>query len=338
MNHLADPRSLLLCLLPLGAALFFIFKPRSQKRKGLLPFSGPIGFLEKETKRTRWIFRALFLGTIIALCLFGYVIARPFELRPKLKRTGEGIDILIALDTSESMDADDFEPSRIDVAKSVIRDFIKRRTEDRIGIVVFSGDAVTKCPLTRDYDFLLSQVEDIHLREMKQGTAIGMGLANGVARLRNSESKTKVLILLTDGDSNVGAINPATAAHLARQEGIKIYTIGIGKANRVVVPIYAYDLYGRRTQLVAQVPSYLNPELLQEIARLTGGKAYMARDPGMLTRFVQEIDSLEKTKVKITKTEEKEERFLIPALIATLLFFMVLALRETRFRRTRLAV
>ncbi len=337
MNAISDPRTLLLLILPLGAALIFVLKGRSEKRKGLLPFSGPLGFLEKETKRTRTAFRLLFLATVVALCLMVYVVSRPFELRPKLKRTGEGIDILIALDTSESMDADDFEPSRIDVAKTVIRDFIKRRTEDRIGIIVFSGDAVTKCPLTRDYDFLLSQVEDIHLREMKQGTAIGMGLANGVARLRNSESKTKVIILLTDGDSNVGAINPATAAHLARQEGIKVYTIGIGKANRVVVPIYAYDVYGRRTQLVAQVPSYLNPELLQEIARLTGGKAYMARDPGMLTRFVQEVDSLEKTKVKITKTEEREERYLIPAMIASLLIFIVIFLRETRFRKARVA-
>jgi Ca-activated chloride channel homolog len=336
MIHLGAPFALLLGLLPILAAVFFLVKRRSDKLKELIPLSGPRELVRQESKFTRRIHRLLFLCTMAALLGLVYVIARPYVTKPIITKTTEGIDILIALDVSESMDADDFEPSRIEVARKVIRDFIKRRDGDRIGIILFSGDAVTKCPLTRDYDFLLSQVEDIRLREMKQGTAIGMGLANGVARLRRSESKTKVIILLTDGDSNVGAINPVTAAYLARQEGIKVYTIGIGKANRVVVPIYAYDLNGKRTQLIAQVPSYLNPELLQEISRLTNGKAYMARDPGMLGRMLSEIDSLEKTKVQITKREEKDERFFGPALLATLSLLVIYLLQETRFRRARL--
>ena len=130
--------------------------------------------------------------------------------------------------------------------------------------------------------------------------------------------------------------HPITAANLAHQEGIRVYTIGIGKANRVVVPIYAYDMFGKRTQLVAQVPSYLNPELLKEIAAKTGGKAYMARDPGMLSRFLQEIDSLERTKIRITKTEEREELYFTPAAISTLLVLLAALLLQTRYRRVRL--
>ncbi|MBI1861133.1 MAG: VWA domain-containing protein, partial [Deltaproteobacteria bacterium] len=153
----------------------------------------------------------------------------------------------------------DYKPSRIDVAKTVLKDFIRRRKFDRIGIVMFGGDAVTKSPLTRDYDFLATQIDDVRFRELKQGTAIGMGLLGGVSRLRNSQAKTKVIILMTDGDSNVGTVNPITASSLARQENIKIYTIGIGQKDRVIIPIYAYDSLGRRGQLIANVPPYLNP-------------------------------------------------------------------------------
>jgi Ca-activated chloride channel family protein len=335
MMHLDHPYALLLLLLPATAALYFLLKRRDSANRKLLLFSGPQGLLKTESHTIRRIYRLFFALTLIALGLLGYVVAKPYVTKPYIQKTTEGIDILITLDVSESMDADDFEPSRIEVARKVIKDFIRKREGDRIGVVIFSGDAVTKVPLTRDYEFLMTQVEDIRLREMKQGTAIGMGLSNAITRLRKSDSKTKVIILLTDGDSNVGAINPVTAAYLARQEGIKIYTIGIGKANRVVVPIYAYDVTGKRTQLIAQVPSYLNPELLQEIARITGGKAYMARDPGMLGRMLTEIDTLEKTKIKITRREQREERFLIPALAATLLLLLCYFLQETRFRKAR---
>ena len=219
--------------------------------------------MRRESRRTKRIFRALFAFTLLSLIVLAFVAARPTWVKSWAKKSSEGIDIVLALDVSESMDADDLPPSRILVAKQVIRDFIRRRTEDRIGLVLFGGEAVTKCPLTRDFDFLLSQVDDVKLRELKQGTAIGNGLASSIARLRHSDAKNRVIILLTDGDSNVGAINPITAANLARQEGIKIYTIGIGKADRVVVPIYAYDIFGKRNQLIAQVPSYLNPESAQ---------------------------------------------------------------------------
>jgi Ca-activated chloride channel family protein len=260
------------------------------------------------------------------------VAARPIQRQTWTEKTTEGIDIVLTLDVSDSMVADDFHPMRITVAKSMISDFIRRRKYDRIGLNVFGGEAVNKSPLTRDHDFLLSQVEAIRLRELKQGTAIGMGLSNAILRLKNSTAKTKVIVLLTDGDSNVGAINPITASYLARQEGIKIYPIGMGQKNRVVIPIYQYDEDGKKGPLTAKIPSYINPALLKEIARITGGKAYMARDSGMLSRILQEIDTLEKTKIKMLPREKQEEKFWIPALCFTSLLFVVFLLLETRFR------
>lgn len=337
MDRLANPMALWLLVIPVALGFIYFLKARKLHSKHQLALALPETLLRSETRRTRWVFRTLFVLSLCAFGMLAYVIARPFTLDPKITKKSEGIDIVVVFDVSESMDAEDFTPNRITVAKAVLRDFVRRRSQDRVGIVLFSGDAVTKCPLTNDNDFLLSMVDDIRLRELKQGTAIGMGLANGIVRLKASEAKTKVLILMTDGDSNVGAINPITAANLARQEGIKIYTIGIGKSNRVVVPIYAYDAYGRRTQLVAQVPSYLNPDLLRDIALKTGGKWYMARDPGMLSRMLQEIDRLERTKIKVTRTENRKEEFTVPALLASILLALVCLLQESRFRRARLA-
>ena len=328
------PKALLLALVPVALAVYFWRKRRSVKMKTLLFLSLPEP-LEQARKRTRRNFRLLFVGSVLALLLLSVVIAQPVKIEAWTRKWSEGIDIVVVLDVSESMDATDFLPSRIIVAKAVIRDFIKHRSDDRIAFVLFGGESVTKCPLTRDYDFLLSQVDDVRLRELKQGTAIGMGLANGIGRLRLSESKNKVIVLLTDGDSNVGAINPITAAHLARQEGIKIYSIGIGKSNGVVVPIYAYDGTGRRQQLIAQVPSYLNPDLLREISRLTGGKAYMARDPGMLNQILREIDRLEKTKVKITPMQRRDDQSYYFAVAAMVLLAGIYLLQETRFRKAR---
>jgi Ca-activated chloride channel family protein len=294
---------------------------------------GPWKDLLKEMRRTRWAFRFLFLAQLVALGLLVASVARPVRTKTTVKKSTEGVDIVLVLDVSESMDAEDLDPTRIIAAKQVIRQFINQRPNDRIGLVVFGGESVMKSPLTRDFDFLLTQVDEVKLRELKQGTAIGLGITNGISRLRKSQSKNKILILLTDGDSNVGAVNPMTAAKLAAQEGIRIYTIGIGKQDRVVVPIYGFDSRGRKTHLVAQVPSYLNPKLLEEMSELTGGKSYMARDTGMLSRILQEIDKLEKTKVLLTAHTELEELFLYPALAALLLLTVSYLLLETRFQR-----
>lgn len=335
MWQLAEPKALFLLLIPLGLVIYFWLHRRSSAVTNLLAFSTTEPRLQKAARRTRWWFRLLFAGTLLGLVALTIAIARPVHVENWTKRWSEGIDIAIVLDVSESMEATDLVPNRMTAAKQVIRGFIEGRPDDRIGLIIFGGEAVTKCPLTRDHDFLIQQVEDSRMRELKQGTAIGMGLANGISRLRNSDSKTKIIVLITDGDSNVGAVNPITAANLAKQEGIKIYSIGIGKEDRVVVPIYAYDMNGRRTQLVAQVPSYINPQLLAQISRTTGGNAYMARDTGMLHRILQEIDRLERNKIKMQPQQRRNEYFFLPAAIGTLLLLLAWLFTETRFRKVR---
>lgn len=335
MWQLLEPKNLLWLILPSALVLYFLFKKKTT-RPDDLKFSDFSSVLKKHGKRTRTIFIFLFILTLLNFGLLAFIMARPMKIKSWIQKWTEGVDIVFVLDVSESMDAADLTPSRIVAAKSVIKDFVSHRPDDRIGLVIFGGESILKSPLTRDFDFLLSQVEDIRLRELKQGTAIGNGLANGIARLRQSESKNRILILLTDGDSNVGAINPVTAAYLAKQEGIKIYSIGIGQENRVLVPIYAYDGSGQKGALITQIPSYLNPELLKQISAITGGRAYMARDTGMLNRVLKDIDSLEKTKIKLLPMSKKEEIFFIPAIFASLILFFLIWIQETRFQRRRL--
>lgn len=336
MWQLEHTEYLILMLIPIGILVHFLLKRKNASLSTHLLFAQNADFLKKKSRRTKNILRLLFLCQISAIALLVYVVCEPFELKTWAQKWTEGVDIVICLDVSESMDATDLQPNRFIAAKQVIREFIKNRPNDRIGIVIFGGEAILKSPLTRDFDFLYSQVEDVKMRELKQGTAIGMGLSNSIARLRKTESKNKVIILLTDGDSNVGSINPVTASNLAAQEGIRIYPIGIGQSDRVLVPIYSYDMDGRKTQLIAQVPSYINPKLLEEIAHITKGKSYMARDTNGLHKILQEIDSLEKTRIKVKPMAEKQNRFLLPALIATLLLFLSILLQETRFQKGRL--
>jgi len=336
MWQLMDPKHLLALLFPLGVALFFIFKKRTIRSGKQILMADRSAILKSHHRKTRRRFQAIFITTLLIFFLLAYSFARPQRIRSWVQKWTAGVDIVFALDVSDSMDANDLNPSRIQAAKAVIKDFVSHRPDDRIGLVIFGGESILKSPLTRDFDFLLSQVEDVRLRELKQGTAIGNGIANGIARLRNSESKNKILILLTDGDSNVGAINPVTAAYLARQEGIKIYSIGIGENDRVLVPIYAYDSAGNKTHLVTQIPSYLNPDLLRQISAITGGRAYMARDTGTLNRILQDIDGLEKTKIKLLPMSKREETFFFPAFCATLLLALLLFLQETRFQPRRM--
>ncbi len=331
--ELLEPNGLYWITLPLVGVFFFWLRKRRPKRSTVLPFSGPVSFMREKTRRLRWVYRGLFGLFVLSLGLLCLVIARPVVRQTWSEKTTEGIDIILSLDVSISMDADDFHPSRIAVAKQVITDFIRKRQYDRIGLNIFGGEAVTKSPLTRDYEFLIRQVEQIELRQLKQGTAIGMGLSNAILRLKDSQAKTKIIILLTDGDSNVGAINPITASQLARQQGIKIYPIGMGQQNRVVIPIYQYDDQGRRGPLLTRIPSYINPALLKEIASITGGKSYTARDSGMLNRILQEINTLEKTRLKMLPRQKQEERFFAFALAATLILLVLFLLLETRFRR-----
>jgi Ca-activated chloride channel homolog len=324
-----NPEAFYWALVPSVIAAYFLLGKR--KSKTLTAFSKAA--VEKQSKKTKQVFRALFVLFTLGLMLLTLAAARPVLRLSWTEKSSEGIDLVFTLDVSESMDADDFRPSRIRVAKDMVSDFIRKRESDRIAFNVFAGESVTKSPLTRDHEFVLNQVEGIELRELKQGTAIGMGLMNAILRLKGSESKTKIIVLLTDGDSNVGSINPISAALLAKQEGIKIYTIGMGQKNRVIIPIYQYDDQGRKGPLMARIPSYLNPALLREVAAITGGQSYMARDSGMLNRILQEIDSLERTRIRMLPKQKQEEKFFWPAALALLLLFVTSLLLETRYRK-----
>jgi len=241
-----------------------------------------------------------------------------------------GIDIVVAFDLSTSMLAADFRPKdRISVAKEVLKNFIASRRNDRIGLVVFASEAYTECPLTLDYRVLQELLDQVKTGVIADGTAIGNALATAVKRLRESDAKSRVVILITDGDNNSGNISPQQAAQIARDEGIKVYTILIGKGGRVPYPT-GTDLFGRT--LYEQVEIDVNPQLLEGIAKTTGGAAYQATDRETLERgLAQVLDSLQKSKIYEASAapsyDEWAARLFLPAALSALLGLL---LRSTR--------
>lgn len=247
-------------------------------------------------------------------------------LRPQLpddiditrQQISEGIDIVLAMDISGSMLAEDFKPNRLVVAKDVAIDFIKKRPFDRIGLVVYEGDALTLCPMTTDHKFLIERFKNAESGIIKDGTAIGMGLATAVNRLRESEAKSKVIILLSDGVNNQGNIDPTTAAEIAKEFGIRVYTIGIGKNGDAPFPMR--DPFGRTQRVM--MPVEIDEQLMENISEMTGGKYFRATDREKLENIYSEIDEMEKSKVKVlefkTEPPEKFHAFAITALILLL--------------------
>lgn len=253
--------------------------------------------------RFHWLPTAL---RVLALALVVIAIARPQSGSASREITSEGIDIVLVLDVSGSMKAEDFKPNnRLYVAKEVIRDFVEGRTNDRIGLVVFSGQTFTQCPLTLDYDVLLGFLDQIDFGMIEDGTAIGMALANAVNRLRDSEAKSKIIILLTDGVNNRGQIEPLTAAEIAHTMGIKVYTIGAGKPGNALYPVED-PVFGKR---YVYIPNEIDEEVLEGIADRTGGRYYRAQSEQMLERIYKEISLLEKTEVKIKEYVQYRELF-----------------------------
>jgi Ca-activated chloride channel family protein len=223
----------------------------------------------------------------------------------------EGVDIVIALDVSGSMAALDFQPSdRLGVAKEVIESFLERRPDDRFGLVVFAGAAVTMCPLTLDHEVAARVLDGVRLDTLPDGTAIGMGLGTAVNRLRASTSPSKLVILVTDGSNNAGQLDPVTAADLAAEEGITVHTVLVGRGGEVPIPVRLRDpRTGREVREIRRIEIETNPELLAEISRRTGGTSFEARDPEALARVFSEIDSLEKTEFSSTRLVRYRERF-----------------------------
>lgn len=267
----------------------------------------------------------LWVLPIVALGLLSVAMARPQTLFDDKKVYGEGIDIIIALDISGSMKARDFEPDRLGAAKQLAEQFIDQRNYDKIGLVVFSGESFTQCPLTTDHNILKSLMQQVEEGMVDDGTAIGMGLATAVTRLKESKAKSKVVILLTDGVNNSGFVDPLTATETAQQFGVKVYTIGVGTQGEAPYPVQ--DFFGR--QMYQQVPVEIDEKLLQQIASLTNGKYYRATDNNSLAQVYNEINQLEKTKVEVTTIQRRTEHFYIFALIGALLLLIEWTLRHT---------
>ena len=259
----------------------------------------------------------------LAVALLSVALARPQSAEHNSNSTTEGIDIVLSLDVSGSMLARDFTPDRLGAAKEVASNFIVDRPNDRIGLVVFAGESFTQCPLTTDKRSLLNLLGGVRSGMIDDGTAIGNGLATAINRLRESNAKSKVIILLTDGENNRGEIAPLTAAEIARDQGIRVYTIGVG--TRGTAPYPTVDFFGNPTVVQAKVQ--IDEKILGEIADLTGGRYFRATDNAKLQSIYDEINQLEKSKVEISQYTTYTEEYLRWAAAALALLLVEFLLR-----------
>jgi Ca-activated chloride channel family protein len=266
---------------------------------------------------------------VLALSSLIIAMARPRSVH-ELKRTeGEGIDVVLCIDVSGSMLAQDLSPNRLEAAKQVAAEFVKFRPTDRIGLVIFAGESFTQCPITSDHDMLVAQIYGIRSGFMLDGTAIGSGLATSADRLRSGTASSRVVVLLTDGENNGGLIDPRTAKEIARTLGIRVYTIGVGTEGYAPTPVQTPG----GEVIMQQEKVNIDEKLLREIALETGGRYFRARDNASLQQIYSEIDKLEKTKVEIQTSTRYAEKF-HPLVMAALLFiFLELLLRFTVFRK-----
>ena len=285
------------------------------------------------TQAERDPIRILLLMKYVGLGLILIALARPQSSFKLLDRNTSGIDIMMVMDVSASMNIEDLsERSRLDVAKDTMEGFIRGRSNDRIGLVIFSGEPLTLAPATLDYGLLMRALKEVKIGVLKDGTAIGDGLSLAVSHLRASHAKSRVVILLTDGDNNVGQINPATAGELAAGYGIRVYTIAIGREGRVRMPIRQPGLFGNTVTTYQWFDNALNPELLKKIAEKTDGKFYRVTDETALDSVFKEIDQLEKSQIKMKEKVQYDEAFHIPLKFGLLIFILTLILERGWWR------
>ncbi|MBI1976839.1 MAG: VWA domain-containing protein [Candidatus Omnitrophica bacterium] len=322
---------LTLIFLLLFPPLIRLFWLKSRKRGGSVLFSSLLLLRERGENRFLSSFYGTMLGLrFVILALLILAMARPQSGLSAAEITAEGIDMMMALDISGSMKALDFQPhDRLKVAKEEASRFVDGRQHDRIGLVVFSKESFTQCPLTSDYGMLLKLLDRVQIGMIEDGTAIGMGLATSVNRLRASEAKSKVIILLTDGVNNAGKIDPLTAAKLAQTMKIRVYTIGIGKQGTAPYPVDD-PVFGTR---YVQMETQIDEDVLQQIAQLTGGRYFRAKDKDSLRKIYQEIDALEKSKVSVKNWTEYRELFPVFAIPALILLVLEIVLQQTRMRK-----
>jgi Ca-activated chloride channel family protein len=317
----ADPIFLWLLILVPAIIAYYILRQHKTvaalKLPGLKPFSSATGSMRN------YLRHVLFGLRIMAIILLVIVLARPQKSDQFQDITTEGIDIMLAIDISGSMLARDFKPDRLEASKNVAVEFISGRPYDRIGLVVFSGESFTQCPLTTDHAVLINLLREIQSGIIEDGTAIGNGLSTAINRIRDSEAKSKVVILLTDGVNNRGEIAPTTAADIAQTFGIRVYTIGVGTQGMAPYPVQTP--YGIQYQ---NMPVEIDEAVLKEIATKTGGQYFRATDNNKLVEVYKEIDKMEKSKIDVRQFTRKEEKYFLPALIAFSLLAIDLLLRK----------
>lgn len=321
----ANPTYLYLLLIIIPLIVWYII--RMSKVQASFRLASTNAF-EGKSKGFKVYMRHLpFALRIIAIALLIISLSRPQAINSWEESETQGIDIILSLDISGSMLAQDLTPNRLEAVKKVASEFIIDRKNDNIGLVIFAGETFTQCPMTTDHKVLLNLLSEVDFGMIEDGTAIGLGLANSVNRLKDSESKSKVIILLTDGSNNRGQIAPLTAADLAQSYGIRVYTVGAGTKGTAPTPVQTP--FGIRIQ---NMPVDIDEDVLTEIANLTGGKYFRAVDNESLREIYNEIDQMEKHLISVQNVSRKQELFLPYAILALALVFIELILRRTWLR------
>lgn len=314
----------LLLLLPLIVVWYVL---RQKKQYAVLNVSSAEQFHKAPKTLRKRLRHILLLFRLIAVAFLIIALARPQTSSSRESINTEGIDIILSMDVSTSMDAEDLKPNRLAAAKKTAAEFIGKRKNDRIGLVQFAGESFTQCPITIDHNILLNLLNQLKTGILEDGTAIGDGLANAVSRIKDTDGKSKVIILLTDGRNNKGNISPQTAAELARTFDIRVYTIGVGSKGQA--PITVDTPFGKR-KMMMEVE--IDEEVLQKIADITGGKYFRAKDNEGLRDIYNEIDKMEKTEIDVAIYSKKTEEFFIFVLIASISLLIEILLRYTVFR------
>ncbi|MCD4769628.1 MAG: VWA domain-containing protein [Bacteroidales bacterium] len=322
----ANPATLyLLVIIPVMIA-YYVYRQNwssASVRLSSLAFMDSIkpGFRDY-LKHTVFAFRVIIVTLLIV------ILARPQSSDKWQDMSTEGIDIMLAMDISGSMLARDFKPDRLEAAKNVATEFISGRPTDRIGLVIFSGESFTQCPLTTDHAVLINLLREMESGMIEDGTAIGLGLANAVNRIKDSDAKSKVIILLTDGVNNRGAIAPLTAAEIAKTMNLRVYTIGVGTHGMAPYPVQTAA--GTRYQ---NMQVEIDEDVLTKIAVMTGGRYFRATDNESLLNIYKEIDKLEKSKIDVQEFSIKNEKYLLFALLAVSLLLAEIVLKKTLLKR-----
>jgi Ca-activated chloride channel homolog len=323
--HFAKPWFFaLFALVPL--LIFFYLHPPVRVQGSML-VSGVKAFGKGRTWRTL-LRHILFVFRMLAISCIIIALARPQTGSEQQMTSGEGIDIIFCLDISGSMLAQDFTPNRMEAAKQVVAEFIDNRPTDRMGLVIFAGESFTMCPLTTDHAVLKSQLYNVQSGLLEDGTAIGSGLATSVERLRSSVSKSKVIILLTDGENNGGLVDPNSAKEIAKSYGVRVYTIGVGTEGFAPVPVQTSSGIIMQREKVS-----IDEKLLTQIANETGGKYFRATNNESLGSIYKDIDRLEKSKFEVKTFTHYTEKFFPFVLVAILFVVLEWILRFTFFRK-----